>query len=1512
MVTLLLPLGMILLSYYAAAKLDDIIVSTSDDDIAPTPSLSKLLQKPSATADCGTDNVGTLLFILPSFLVVSVFTISLLTSFKSLQQRPLLSTLRRTGLSPLAMWLSVLLASLLASLPATVLAYVAGYALSIPPIKETNPLILLFLLTSFHAATLSASLFLTSVIRSPIVFSLVQALVLAASMALVIIFTAVSAPLIQPGTNQQYDDDYATPPVTGLGTYDFVYNGDTSPVTNLVVFLMPPYHFGRVLMSMFTYTGTSTTLCSNTSFYSFEKLATAPGEALPSPGFSILCLYLNSLIYITVAYYVHSIRGDDDTCPRPLYFIFQKSYWFPPTRAVLPSGDDSDVLISEQTYAQASGQIRTRKLTKSFPKGGTALKEVSISFSKDECYALLGQNGAGKSTLINVLTGATESTHGNAFCGVHGSVSTNLPEIQRHIGLCPQHDLIFDELTGFEHAVLYSMCRGNSFADGKLEAARIIESVNLTDHKDKRAIQYSGGMKRRLMCSLATVGDPDFIFLDEPSTGLDPLSRRRLWSILADLKRDRVLVLTTHNMEEAQFLGDRIGFLHLGRLRASGTSMELKKQLGNSFKVCLTTNASAGLPARAAACAAASSLIPKADIDSTSSTKMITVRVERDSSSVRRLRSFFEWVESHPEHVEEVALSNSTLSEVFTALVQHDRDEIFGGSAAGSNTIVMSDEDMLNQVGEWLRLPHAAIKSLWETGFTVKKLFGAGLRAVGQGHLIAAEEEEGVELLKRADEEDERRGRENDIEDAAAAAKRLETAVDAAVQEASAAAATATTSTPPAAIPATSVLPPPPDTVRSHPRGQATEGSTASQTWAFFLRNASFESKRTTKAKVCLIFALVVFIWLGVQVDGYVPAPNDDNAEHQRGYVHISYAAKSMLICWATNMFLPNMIFVLGEDRTKGFRHASDLLSSNSFAYWIGNFSYFTVVSLLIMATYTGIGWAMGQPAFTNIPVETYLLMYTGGAIGQVSLAAFFSVVLPTGPFVSLIIVLLVGLLPLFSCVAMIFTISSDAADSPDYPNWLMLFSPFSYSRSVALAFSCASIDDSNDNGSLSNCGDGTLLTSLGFLWLGAAMFGIVAVYLHAVLPAKHGVSTSPLLCLASSTSDGTAEHAVEPDVLEVGGGSREEDAGVRAEKERAEAILSSGQAQNTALLTCNLRKRYTKLSPFVVKGVSLAITGEEVLGLLGPNGAGKTTLISMLTTTLSVMQAGGGRAFVGGVDVAADGQKVRKTIGVCPQHDILYPTLTVWEHLLFACRMRGAKNPATAARKLAVSMDLDGDALYTRSAALSGGMKRRLSIGMALAGEPVALFLDEPTTGLDPETRSQIWTAIKRASAGRVIVLSSHSMEEVEFLSTRIGIMAGGEMLCIGDPVTLKNKFGDGLRIKVVVDKDRNDGGSASDGKIVERIVTRLKGPVSVESAEYPNFVFQMGGKEGEVGGARETGKEAPLLSETFAAMESLLEGGIIRDWEINNSSLEEVFVGLVEKHELGNGAGPRSEGGE
>ena len=209
-----------------------------------------------------------------------------------------------------------------------------------------------------------------------------------------------------------------------------------------------------------------------------------------------------------------------------------------------------------------------------------------------------------------------------------------------------------------------------------------------------------------------------------------------------------------------------------------------------------------------------------------------------------------------------------------------------------------------------------------------------------------------------------------------------------------------------------------------------------------------------------------------------------------------------------------------------------------------------------------------------------------------------------------------------------------------------------------------------------------------------------------------------------------------------------------------------------------DLRKSYGDLE--AVAGVSFSVAQGEVFGILGPNGAGKTTTVEVLE---GMRPPDGGAAFVNGIDVQRDPQRVKSIIGVQLQSSIFFEKLNLSEILKVFGSFYGHRVD-TRALLDQVGMEDKAKSVYTQ---LSGGQKQRFSIAVALVNDPLVLFLDEPTTGLDPQARHHAWDLVKRfKSEGRTILLTTHYMEEAEELCDRIAIMDGGEIIALDEPDSL------------------------------------------------------------------------------------------------------------------------------
>ncbi|MRS01908.1 ATP-binding cassette domain-containing protein [bacterium] len=224
---------------------------------------------------------------------------------------------------------------------------------------------------------------------------------------------------------------------------------------------------------------------------------------------------------------------------------------------------------------------------------------------------------------------------------------------------------------------------------------------------------------------------------------------------------------------------------------------------------------------------------------------------------------------------------------------------------------------------------------------------------------------------------------------------------------------------------------------------------------------------------------------------------------------------------------------------------------------------------------------------------------------------------------------------------------------------------------------------------------------------------------------------------------------------------------------------------QNVAIQVRGLQKSYKSLH--VLKGVDFEVDKGSIFALLGSNGAGKTTIVKILTTLL---KQDGGSAIVNGFDVSAKPDGVRRSISLTGQFAAVDEILTGRENLVMIARLRHLANPSRIAEVLLTRFGLT-DAADRRVATYSGGMKRRLDIAMSLLGNPQVIFLDEPTTGLDPEGRNEVWKTIKELAAnGTTVFLTTQYLEEAEQLADRIIILHEGRIIANGTLDELKKLF--------------------------------------------------------------------------------------------------------------------------
>jgi ABC-type multidrug transport system ATPase subunit len=372
--------------------------------------------------------------------------------------------------------------------------------------------------------------------------------------------------------------------------------GPSVPVVILLSLLFPTYALSAAFSIFVAF---ETGFNGISSGVSFENI-TAMGPNQVSLLHLLIVLIASTAYQIPLYFYLEKVLPSATANPLGPLFFLKPAYW----TAASSTEVGSRPMLASDKYEATEGEpcVRIRGLTKSFVKNGTAsglcggdavvfkaVDGLNLDLFEGEIFCLLGHNGAGKSTTISMLTNLISIDEGDAtLFGV--SVRSQPAEVMRSMGVCLQQNILLDELTVEEHMRLFAGIRGVPSPTLEASVTNLLTSVNLNTQRSQMAKTLSGGQKRRLCTAMAFLGDPKIVFLDEPTTGLDPSARRSLWTFLKQQRAGRVIVLTTHFMDEADLLADRKGIIVDGRLAVCGSSPFLKNKFGLGYKLSLSVN----------------------------------------------------------------------------------------------------------------------------------------------------------------------------------------------------------------------------------------------------------------------------------------------------------------------------------------------------------------------------------------------------------------------------------------------------------------------------------------------------------------------------------------------------------------------------------------------------------------------------------------------------------------------------------------------------------------------------------------------------------------------------------------------------------------------------------------------------------------------------------------------------------------------------------------------------------
>ncbi|XP_059126156.1 ATP-binding cassette sub-family A member 17-like isoform X2 [Peromyscus eremicus] len=1234
----------------------------------------------------------------------------------------------------------------------------------------------------------------------------------------------------------------------------------------------------------------------------------------------LLMLLLDSLLYCLIAFLAESFFSGKFGIPTSWYFFAKCLFCIKkPVPVILPLLDIGDPekparrdFMQDEPTDQMKA-IEIQHLYKVFYRGRSkciAVKDLSVNLYKGQITVLLGHNGAGKTTVCSILTGLISPSKGQAYV-LGCEVSKDLAQVRKSLGWCPQHDILFDNFTVTDHLSFYGQLKGLSRQNCHEEIEEMLPLLGLKDKWNSRCKFLSWGMKRKLSLGIALIAGSKVLILDEPTSGMDSTSRRAIWDILQQQKSDRMILLTTHFMDEADLLGDRVAIMAKGELQCCGSPPFLKQKYGAGYymtliktPLCDTTKLSSVIYYH----------IPDVILESSIGEEVIFILPKE---TMPRFEALFTDLEQKQTElgISALGVSVTTMEEVFIRVCK---------LADSSTNILTEKRPSIQPHPRVHRVPVDRIKYLhsrifsMQTGLPIKlntglcllcqqfyamllkkvtysqrnwrlmlfvqillplliivlslTFFDFKLKKMENVPLELTLKTYGQTIVPFFVSDNSLLGPQlsDKFIKMLVAAGQIPLYIQGPVED----------------FLLKKAKEGPEDFDKLYVVAASFEDVNNHTIVKALFNNQAYHSPGLALTLVDnFLFKLLSGANASITTTNYPqPLTAEELSEsvlYQGPKGHYLVINFLFGIAFLSSSF---SILTVTEKNIKS-KHIQFVSGVSVVAFWLSALLWdlisFLVPTLLLVLVFF---WYK-EEAFAHAestPAVVLIMMLYGWAVIPFIYTVSFSFKTPGNACAKLVVMLtFLSIGPL-----VLVTVTSDKdlgyaelSDSLDYIFLIfpghclgMAFSNLYYNFELKKLCNAKNLSDIDCNDvsegyvvqkniyAWESLGIGKYLTALAFL-------GLLYIILIFLIEANtFSVLKSRLSGFSRKKKLGTFLNVTEP-----------EDKDVLDETETIKFYLETLLKKNP-LIVKDVSKVYKEKVPVLaVNKVSFTVNEKECFGLLGLNGAGKTSIFNMLTGEQPITS---GNAFVKGFSVKSDLVKVRQWIGYCPEFDALLNFMTGREILAMYARIRGIPECHI---KTCVDQILEDLLMRVYADKLvktySGGNKRMLSTGIALIGEPAVIFLDEPSTGMDPVARRLLWDTVARArESGKAIVITSHSMEECEALCTRLAIMVQGQFKCLGSPQHLKSKFGSGYSLQAKV---RREG----------------KQEVLKEFKAFVDLTFPGSNLEDEHRGMVQYYLPGHNLSwaKVFGIMEQAKKDYMLEDYSINQVSLEDIFLSFT-----------------
>ncbi|CAH2037510.1 unnamed protein product, partial [Iphiclides podalirius] len=1216
------------------------------------------------------------------------------------------------------------------------------------------------------------------------------------------------------------------------------------------------------------------------------------------------------------------VRGEDQARPLrgaiALVFSIHEEFLVPQqektARITKTDGVDKEYndallqVVHDEEPKGAPMGICIENLTKVYKGRKKAVDNLNLRMYENEITVLLGHNGAGKTTTISMLTGMVTPSSGSAIINGYNIV-TETELARKSLGICPQHNVLFPDLTVAEHIIFYSRLKGVSRNKLQNEVDHFVKLLELEEKKDVVSKNLSGGQKRRLSVGVAMCGSSRVVLLDEPTSGLDPAARRSLWDLLQKEKKGRTMIMTTHFMDEADVLGDRIAIMSGGRLQCVGTPYFLKKHYGIGYKITIVKRDDCNVDEVTA-------FFRRHVHDVRQNTNIgseltYILPNEQVSRFPEMLREFEERRESM--HVSSYGLSVTSLEEVFMKAGVEDNSEVSAvkrNNYVGANDCaVVPIDSHQNNIGNGSNEPIQKVRGLRLLRNHIKAMFLKLVYNTMRNKLAAL-----IQFVTPI----------INITLSVIIARSwkfisqlpaLELSLESGFK------ATETLMSRGANLTEGSLENKAMLAYKDYFKSSTNPGMTINDLGTMNLGKFYMKLSQSDLARV-RYETLVGATFAPHRITGWFSNYGYHDSAISLALVNnaimraLSPGSSLRIINHPLPYSIENLVRVMASSGSMGFQ----------FAFNIGFCMAFVTSFLVLFVVKERVGGAKLLQRISGVRpavmwgaalVWDWLWLLMVYLCIVLTLACFQENTLATpeelGRVLLVLMVFSLATIPMhylasfyfeaaatgFSkmcfmnifCGCMPFLITEvlrlPEVGSPYYAHifdWI--FSPlpiYCISRSFrdmsVASFSmlaCDSLCEQFVN--IDNCTRHTICTHLNisvccieddpFLkWsepgIGRYLFmmALMGIITFTTLLVKEYEILNKIFYKETSHR---------PPEVDPG-----EDSDVAAERAFVHGLTRQQIAQQS--LVCKDLTKYYK-DFLAVNRLTFAVHRGECFGLLGVNGAGKTSTFRMLTGDARLSC---GDAHLHGLAIKTQLQQVYRHIGYCPQFDALLDNLTPRETLRIFCLLRGIPVQVGSARALHLAGVLGFTKHYDKKVhECSGGTKRKISTALALLGDSPLVFLDEPTTGMDPASKRLVWSCVSEAAAsGRSVVLTSHSMEECEALCSRLTVMVNGRLHCLGPLQHLKTKFSQGYTLIV-----KAKSGPERDNNIVsinQHILDNFKEAKLIETYLGISTYYL---------------KDADLpWWRVFHVMEESRQELPIEDYSVSQTTLEQVFLGFT-----------------